>query len=99
MDIVEISKVLSNQARVDILTWLKTPEEHFPPHRDLGHFNDGVCVDHIRRKAGLGQSTISHYLNMMHRAGLIEPTRYGKWTYFKRNEKIIKEYLEEIGKI
>ncbi|UGU18217.1 ArsR family transcriptional regulator [Sinomicrobium kalidii] len=99
MDIVEISKVLSNKARVDILTWLKHPEEHFPPHRELGHFNDGVCVDHIRRKTGLSQSTVSHYLNMMYKAGLIEPTRYGKWTYFKRNEETLNAYRKEIENI
>lgn len=99
MDIVKISKVLSNQARVDILTWLKNPEEHFPPHRELGHFRDGVCADHIRRKTELSQSTVSHYLNMMHRTGLIELTRHGKWTYFKRNEETIEKYRDEIGRL
>ena len=96
MNVLEINKVLSNQVRLDILYWLKEPEKHFPPHEDLGHFNDGVCVQYIRKKANLSQSTISHYLNMMHQVGLINPTRHGKWTYYKRDEKAVAKYLEQL---
>ena len=93
MDIVEISKILSNEVRVNVLQWLKEPETHFPPHQELGHFDDGVCVQYIGEKAGLSQSTISHYLSMMQRADLIIPTRHGKWTYYKRNEEQITHFL------
>ena len=93
MNIVEISKILSNQTRVDILKWLKNPEENFPPHQDIDHFDDGVCVGFIQDKTGLSQSTISTYLNSMQNADLVIPTRHGKWTYYKRNEEVIKAYL------
>lgn len=93
MDVVEINKVLSNETRLNILRWLKEPEANFPHHKDLGHFNDGVCVQYIGDKAELSQSTISHFLSKMQKAGLIIPTRHGKWTYYKRNEKLIKEYI------
>lgn len=98
MDIIEINKVLSNETRLNILKWLKEPEAHFPPHQDLGHFNDGVCVQYIGEKAGLSQSTISHYLTMMQKARLIIPTRHGKWTYYKRDEQLIKQYIQFLGK-
>lgn len=98
MDLIEINKVLSNETRLNILSWLKEPEVHFPPHNDLGHFDDGVCVQYIGDKVGMSQSTISHYLTMMHKAGLIIPTRHGKWTYYKRNEKLIKQYVQFLGK-
>lgn len=93
MNIVEISKVLSNQTRVDILKWLKNPEKNFPPHQDIDHFDDGVCVGFIQDKTGLSQSTVSTYLNSMQQAKLVIPTRHGKWTYYKRNENVIKAYL------
>lgn len=92
MDIVEINKVLSNQTRINILTWLKEPELHFPKHKELGHFRDGVCVQYLGDKAGLSQSTVSHYLSIMHKVGLVIPTRHGKWTYYKRDELQIKAY-------
>lgn len=96
MNIVEISKILSNQTRVDILKWLKNPEVNFPPHQDIDHFDDGVCVGFIQDKTGLSQSTISTYLNSMQNAKLVIPTRHGKWTYYRRNEETIKEYLKSL---
>ncbi|WP_343488214.1 helix-turn-helix transcriptional regulator [Allomuricauda sp. d1] len=96
MDIVEISKVLANKTRVDILKWLKNPEENFPPHQDIDHFDDGVCVGFIQDKAGLSQSTISTYLNSMQNADLLIPTRHGKWTYYRRNEEVINAYVNTL---
>ncbi|MEK6154101.1 ArsR family transcriptional regulator [Flavobacteriaceae bacterium 3-367] len=94
MDITEISQILSNTTRVNILKWLKLPEKHFPPHQDIDHFDDGVCVGYIQDKAGLSQSTISTYLSAMQQAGLIIPTRHGKWTYYRRDEAVIQAYID-----
>ncbi|MEL6918602.1 MAG: transcriptional regulator [Bacteroidota bacterium] len=98
MNITEISKILSNQTRVNILKWLKEPEANFPPHQDIDHFNDGVCVGYIHDKTGLSQSTISTYLTSMQNANLIIPTRHGKWTYYRRNEEIIGAYINALRK-
>ncbi len=97
--ILEINKALSNPTRLDILRWLKNPEANFPPHQELGHFDDGVCGQYIQDKSGLSQPTISHYLSGMHKAGLLITTRHGKWTYFKRNEKMIAEYLNSLREL
>ena len=96
MNIVEISKVLSNATRVKILQWLKTPEQHFPPHQEIDHFDDGVCVGYIQDKTGLSQSTISTYLSSMQQADLVIPTRHGKWTYYRRNEPVIQAYVNAL---
>jgi ArsR family transcriptional regulator len=96
VNIVEISKVLANKTRVDILRWLKSPEENFPPHQDIDHFDDGVCVGFIQDKTGLSQSTVSTYLNSMQQANLVIPTRHGKWTYYRRNEEVLQEYIKTL---
>jgi len=96
MDIVEISKVLSNDTRVRILGWLKEPERNFPPHVDIDGFEDGVCVGYIQDKTGLSQSTISTYLTSMQRVGLVIPKRHGRWTYYKRNEEVISTYINTL---
>lgn len=93
----EIGKCLSNKVRVQIMEWLKEPETNFPPHETLKHFNDGVCVTYIQEKAGLSQSTISTYLNNMEKCGLLISTRHGKWSYLKRNEDVIQEYIKFIS--
>ncbi|MCL7163921.1 helix-turn-helix domain-containing protein, partial [Escherichia coli] len=47
---------------------------------------------------GLSQSTVSDYLATLQRAGLVEATRIGSWTYYKRNEATISALAEIIGK-
>ncbi|OJJ16486.1 transcriptional regulator [marine bacterium AO1-C] len=94
MNILELSKILSNQVRIDILTWLKKPEDNFPKQVNVPDFNDGVCVCHIQDKTGLSQSTVSHYLTQMHKVNLLIATRHGKWTYYRRNEEAIQQYIE-----
>ena len=96
MDFLEINKVLSNKVRIDILHWLKKPENNFPPQVNVPDFNDGVCVCHIQNKTDLSQSTISHYLTMMHKVNLLIATRHGKWTYYKRNENEILNYIDSL---
>ncbi|SDT31584.1 transcriptional regulator, ArsR family [Mucilaginibacter mallensis] len=86
MDQVEIFKALSNKTRLQILAWLKDPEFSFPEQAVHG-YADGVCVGQIQLKTGLTQSTVSEYLSVLQRAGLVTSTRKGQWTYYKRNEE------------
>lgn len=93
--IIQISKALSNPTRLDILKWIKNPENNFP-EQNLGHFKDGVCASFIKDKTKFSQPTISSFLSTMEKTGLLISTRHGKWTYFKRNEKVINEYTKAI---
>ena len=86
MDHLEIFKALSNKTRLDILNWLKELETCFPGQQVFG-FEHGVCVGQIQQKAGLTQSTVSEYLSILQRAGLVTSKRVGQWTYYKRNEE------------
>ncbi len=102
MDIIEICKALSNETRLSIIKWLKNPQEHFPPQGgsldDAVDLKGGVCVSSIHQKAGGSQSTVSNYLDMLQRAGLLLSERHGKWTYYRRNEETIQKLSEYIGK-
>lgn len=86
MDQLEVFKALSNKTRLQILQWLKEPEKYFPEQEHADFENVGVCVGQIQQKAGLTQSTVSEYLSMLQKSGLLESTRQGQWTYYKRNE-------------
>ncbi|NJB37782.1 MULTISPECIES: helix-turn-helix transcriptional regulator [Flavobacteriaceae] len=96
MNLIEVNKALSNHVRVNILNWLKNPADNFPPHKELGHFDYGVCLVFIKEKANLSQSTISQYMSQLQKVGLVSATRIGKWTYFKRNEENIEKYLNQL---
>lgn len=96
MDQVEIFKALSNKTRLQILHWLKEPELNFPEQKQHGTFEHGVCVGQIQLKAGLTQSTISEYLTVLQRAGLVKSIRIGQWTYYQRNEEAFETLSQMI---
>lgn len=101
MEPLLIYKALSNETRLLIMRWLKNPEDFFDekPYLQQGlSFKIGVCVGDIQAKAGLAQSVISSYLLTMQKAGLLDSERIGKWTYYRRNEKMIKQFSEYVQK-
>ncbi|WP_027415641.1 ArsR/SmtB family transcription factor [Aneurinibacillus terranovensis] len=98
MKLTDLFKVLSNETRLQILLWLKEPEKYFPPQHSSDSYENGVCVSHIQKKAGLTQSTVSQYLSMLERVGLVNAKRAGQWTYYKRNEEKIREIVDLIRK-
>lgn len=96
-DQISVLKALSNDARLRILEWLKDPKRNFG-RQDVGDFDtDGVCVSVIQRKSGLSQSTVSSYLALLTRAGLVKAKRVGQWTYYRRDETAIRRFLQELG--
>ncbi|MEM7068517.1 MAG: metalloregulator ArsR/SmtB family transcription factor [Pseudomonadota bacterium] len=88
---------LNNPVRRRILEWLKD-RSNFPPalpeHADL----DGVCVAYIQEKAELSQSTISNYMGLLRDAGFVISERHGQWTFYRRDEKNIRAFLDAVGK-
>ena len=96
MEQVDLFKALSNKTRLQFLEWLKDPQSNFPEQKEHGYDN-GVCVGQLQHKSGLTQSTVSEYLSLLQRAGFIQATRVGQWTYYKRDEKAIKELSKLIA--
>ncbi|NHN30533.1 ArsR/SmtB family transcription factor [Paenibacillus agricola] len=95
MDILKVIKALSNETRYNILDWLKTPEDNFSPQIHLAKDGDfqGVCVGSISEKTGLAQSVVSGYLVKLQAAGLLESRRIGQWTYYRRDEEGIRNFV------
>lgn len=81
------------------MEWLKNPKENFEPQIHLSvmdDFQEGVCVGAIRKRAELSQSTIS-FLSMLEEVGLVESRNTRQYTYFRKNEPVIKEIAEWIA--
>ncbi|NER83377.1 MAG: helix-turn-helix transcriptional regulator [Leptolyngbya sp. SIO1D8] len=89
MEPKDVFKVLANETRLQILQWLKHPTVYFPQD-GVESCEHGVCVGLIKKKSGLAQSTISHYLAMLEEAGLVTAARHGQWTHYRRNEKTLE---------
>ncbi|URZ17811.1 ArsR/SmtB family transcription factor [Clostridium felsineum] len=94
MDQVKIFKALSNDTRLNILLWLKDPAANFEQQLHAGvmkDFQGGVCVRSIKKRTGLSQSTTSKFMSILEDAGLVESRKIDQYTYFRRNEKMLKE--------
>ncbi|MEV6739398.1 metalloregulator ArsR/SmtB family transcription factor [Streptomyces sp. NPDC051104] len=97
--LLEPLKALANPVRLQVLQWLREPEEHFPVNPAVTDPRAvGVCVSHIQAKTGLAQSTVSAYMAVLERAGLVRSTRVGKWTHYRRDEEHITWLIEELGR-
>jgi DNA-binding transcriptional ArsR family regulator len=91
--LLDVFKALANPVRLQVLQWLRDPEDHFPPGEAVAD-EIGVCVSHIQAKTGLAQSTVSAYMASLQRAGLVRSTRVGKWTYYRRDEERITQIMD-----
>jgi DNA-binding transcriptional ArsR family regulator len=95
----DIFKALSNQTRIGILQLLKNPDSNFltQAHMIKDHgFEGGICVSDIQKSTGLSQSTTSQYLSILLQSDLLEMTRIGQWTFYRRNEETIKQFEDYI---
>ena len=95
MNEITIYKALANETRLNIVKWLKDPIKNFPS-LEVKDLKYGVCCGLIQKKAGLSQSTISNYLAILEKSGLLTATRCKQWTYYKRNESFIKQFCQAI---
>lgn len=96
--LVRALRALSNPMRLQLLSWLREPERHFSLEGAIADpVEVGVCVSHIQAKAGLAQSTVSAYMAELQRAGLVQATRVGKWTHYKRDEQRIAQLVAVLG--
>ena len=96
MDTEAIFKALSNPLRRQILQCLKDPQRYFPVDECTHDFTRGVCAGNIEKIADVSQSTMSNHLSVLQQAGLVHVTKHGQWSYFNRNEALIKEFAEHL---
>ncbi|MCW9716259.1 ArsR/SmtB family transcription factor [Avibacterium sp. 21-594] len=99
---IETLKALSNESRLQMLQWLKSPHAYFTSAEFSSEAIDadgGVCVQAVVIKSGLAQSVVSSYLNSLKNAGLLEMKRTGKWTYYRYNTQAVADFLQQLATI
>lgn len=96
--LIDALKALANPVRLEIVQWLRDPEVAFADYEPIADRAEvGACVSHIQAKSGLAQSTISSYMGTLERAGLVHPTRVGKWTHYRLDEDRMRRVGDAIG--
>ncbi|MBT8163746.1 MULTISPECIES: helix-turn-helix transcriptional regulator [Arthrobacter] len=98
--LLDALKALANPVRLQIMDWLRDPVSEFADYDPIAdRIEVGVCVSHIQAKIGLAQSTVSSYMSTLERAGLVQSTRVGKWTHYKRNEMLLRRVGDRVAGI
>jgi ArsR family transcriptional regulator len=97
MSVVVAMRALASERRLQILEWLKDPTEHFPPQVDGDLVVDGVCAVLLARKLGVSQPTLSEHMRILSQAGLVRAKRIKQWTFYRRDERRIKQIKRAIA--
>ena len=80
--VIKIFKALANKKRLIIFQLI---------------CNGIHCPCEIEHLLGLSQSTVSHHLNILSDAGIIQTKRQGKWTFVYTNAKgLSKDFLIQL---
>jgi len=96
MNSERVLRAIANERRLQILEWLRSPAEHFPPQVDGDLVKDGVCGVLIAQKLGVTHPTVSEHLKILAEAGLIRGKRIKQWTFYRRDEPRIRELKSRI---
>ncbi len=55
-----------------------------------------LCAGDIEERVRLSQSTISHHMAILTKAGLVEASKQGQWRWYRRNEKAIRGIVKSL---
>ena len=86
-------KAMSSEVRMSILRLLAEPQKHFGHQWSADPLAFGVCMTTIAEKIAVSQPTASRHLDILRQAELISVQKHQKWSYCKRNEAAIGDYL------
>ncbi|HSS44109.1 MAG TPA: metalloregulator ArsR/SmtB family transcription factor [Thermoanaerobaculia bacterium] len=58
----------------------------------------GLCACDIEEAVGLSQAAVSHHMDLLRRAGLVEAQKRGRWMFYRRNEAALARLAEALAK-
>ncbi len=90
-------KALANKKRLQILEWLLSPVENFPPQHDGDLIKDGVCISYITDKLGISQPTVTAHMKVLGEAGLVTSKQIKNWVFYKPNRYAVDSALADLN--
>lgn len=90
-------KAMASETRMSILRLLAEPNRHFGHQWSADPMEFGVCMTMIAEALAVAQPTASRHLDILRQAGFISVRKHQKWSYCKRDETALREYLTWMG--
>ncbi len=95
-ELVTVFKALGDPTRLKILDLLKVRGRTCC---DLvGRDERGLCACDIEAAVGLSQASVSHHMDLLKRAGLVNGEKRGRWMFYTRNEPALTGLAEAVAK-
>lgn len=88
---------MASAQRLRILQLLAGPDKHFGQQWSADPVEFGVCMTLIAEALAVSQPTASRHLDILRQAGFITVRKHLKWSYCKRDEAAISDYLAWLG--
>jgi ArsR family transcriptional regulator len=98
IDIIKISKALSDPIRYRILVMLLNHERGELEGLCCSTPEEGVCNCDIVSTFGMLQSRVSYHMKELTNSGLVREEPRGKWKYYFLNKETIEAYIRQIKK-
>lgn len=93
--LVLVFKALGDPTRLKILDLLKARGKSCC---DLVARDErGLCACDIEQAVGLSQAAVSHHMDLLRRAGLVEADKRGRWMFYRRNEAALAGLAQAIA--
>jgi ArsR family transcriptional regulator, arsenate/arsenite/antimonite-responsive transcriptional repressor len=58
----------------------------------------GLCACDIEEAVGLSQAAVSHHMDLLRRAGLVQAEKRGRWMFYRRNEAALAGLAEAVAR-
>ncbi|RJL05073.1 transcriptional regulator [Paracoccus siganidrum] len=87
-------RAMASEQRLRILQLLAQPGRHFGQQWSADPAEFGVCMTLIAKALAVAQPTASRHLDILRQAGFITVRKHLKWSYCKRDEGAIGDYLD-----
>lgn len=85
---------MASAPRLKILRLLAAPQKHFGAQWSADPAEFGVCMTLIAEALAVAQPTASRHLDILRQAGFITVQKHLKWSYCRRDEVAISDYLD-----
>ncbi len=95
-DLVPVFKALGDPTRLKILDLLRSRGKSCCEL--ISRKERGLCACDIEEAVGLSQAAVSHHMDLLRRAGLVEAEKRGRWMYYRRNEAALAGLAEAVAK-